>query len=180
MAPLFRYNWSYMKFSIYLPFSVTMILFVFKNYHLFLFSDFLSFHLMSLMEGLIGSLMRSNESRLLVITNDFHNSDSFPIIIINEFFTSLIFIVIIVGLSFFLIDASAIPGGYYCAPIFFILKQIFVLSYPDFLELTFSMTSVTLLLCSFKFVFVTSFLLLGLLRDLPHSKKWLLNSLMEF
>ena len=45
----------------------------------------------------------------------------------------------------------------------------------DFLELT-SVTSIALQL---KFMYVTSFLLLGQLRDLPHLKKWLLNSLME-
>ena len=41
------------------------------------------------------------------------------------------------------------------------------------------LTSVTSIALQLKFVYVTSFLLLGQLRDLPHSKKWLLNSLME-
>ena len=64
-----------------------------------------------------------------------------------------------------LIAASAIPGGYYCAPnLFYFVQQIFVSFYPYFMELTFSMTSTALQL---KFAFVTSFLLLVQLRDLP-------------
>ena len=50
---------------------------------------------------------------------------------------------------------------------------------PDFLEMTFPMTSVTSTALQLKFVYVTSLVLLGQLRDLPHAKKWLLNSLME-
>ena len=50
---------------------------------------------------------------------------------------------------------------------FLLPQQISVSSYPDFLELTFSVTSTALQL---KVVFVTSFLLLGQLHDLPHSK----------
>ena len=45
------------------------------------------------------------------------------------------------------------------------------MSYPAFLELTFSMTSLNSTAFQLKFVFVTSFLLLGKLRDLSHSKK---------
>ena len=41
-----------------------------------------------------------------------------------------------------LIAVSAVPDGYYCP-------------YPDFLELTFSMTSVTSTALQLKFVFVT-------------------------
>ena len=41
---------------------------------------------------------------------------------------------------------------------------------PDFLELIFSMTSETATALHLKFVFVTSFLLSGQLRDLAHSK----------
>ena len=55
-------------------------------------------------------------------------------------------------------------------------SQIFLR--PDFLELNFSLASVTFSLASvtstalqLKFVCVTSFLLLGQLRDLSHSKK---------
>ena len=45
------------------------------------------------------------------------------------------------------------------------------MSYPDFLELIFPMTSVTSSTAlQLKFVFVTLFLHLGQLRDLPHSK----------
>ena len=43
-------------------------------------------------------------------------------------------------------------------------------NFPDFLELTFSLTSVTATALQLKFVSVTSFLLLGQLRDLPHQK----------
>ena len=39
---------------------------------------------------------------------------------------------------------------------------------PEFLQLTLSMTSVTSTAFQLKFVCVTSFLLLGQLRDLPH------------
>ena len=46
----------------------------------------------------------------------------------------------------------------------------FCFVFPDFLELTFSMTSVTSTDLLLKFVFVTSFLLLGQFHDLPHSK----------
>ena len=42
---------------------------------------------------------------------------------------------------------------------------------PDFLELSFSMTSVTSTALQLTFVCVTSFLLLDQLCDLPHSKK---------
>ena len=62
--------------------------------------------------------------------------------------------------------------------VFLIVQQIFVSSYPDFLELTFSMISVSSTALQLQFVFVTSFLLLDQLRDLP-LKKWLLYSLME-
>ena len=54
---------------------------------------------------------------------------------------------------------------------FFISFNRFVSSCPDFLELTFSMTSVTSTALELKFGFVTSFLLLDQLRYLPHSKK---------
>ena len=47
---------------------------------------------------------------------------------------------------------------------------------PDFLELTFSRSSVKSTALQLKFAFVTSFLFLGQLRDLPQAKKkWLLN-----
>ena len=45
----------------------------------------------------------------------------------------------------------------------------------DFLLLTFSMTSVIFTALQLKFVYVMSFLFLGQLCDLAHSKKWLLN-----
>ena len=46
--------------------------------------------------------------------------------------------------SFFLKAPSSIPGGYYCAPNFFyFFSQVFVLSFPEFLELIFSMTYLT-------------------------------------
>ena len=66
-----------------------------------------------------------------------------------------------------------------CYVFFYFVEHIF-LSYSDFLELTFSVTFVASTALQLKFVFVTSFLLLGQLRDMPHSKKWLLNSLWNF
>ena len=63
-----------------------------------------------------------------------------------------------------------------------LLLRSFVTSSKGFLfcfTLIFSMTSVTSTALQLKFVCVTSFLLLGRLRDLPHSAKWLLKSLME-
>ena len=45
----------------------------------------------------------------------------------------------------------------------------------DFLQLTFSMTSVIFTALQLNFVYVMSFLFLGQLCDLAHSKKWLLN-----
>ena len=53
---------------------------------------------------------------------------------------------------------------------FYFVEQIFVSSYPDFLELTVSMTSLTSTALQLRFVFLRSFLLLVQLRDLPNSK----------
>ena len=55
-----------------------------------------------------------------------------------------------------------------CPAMFFNSSMIL---FPDFLESTFSMTSVTSTDLQLKLVCVTSFLLLGQLRDLPHSKQ---------
>ena len=58
-----------------------------------------------------------------------------------------------------------INGGYFSA-----ICRYVCLPDPDFLESTSSITSVTSAALQLQFVFVTSFLLLGQLRDLPHSK----------
>ena len=49
---------------------------------------------------------------------------------------------------------------------FIAILVILVSSYPDFLEWTFSMTSLTSTAVQLKFLFLASFLLLGQLRDL--------------
>ena len=55
--------------------------------------------------------------------------------------------------------------------LFFLVRCLRRFLRPDFLELTFSMTSVTSTALKLKFVYVTSFLLLGQLCDLTHLKK---------
>ena len=53
---------------------------------------------------------------------------------------------------------------------FYFVEQIFVSSYPDFMELTVSMTSLTSTALQLRFVFLKSFLLLVQWRDLLNSK----------